>query len=139
MRRTVATSISGPGGAVLYGDVGFNTPEFVVRSLVRFLEASPPAHVIYKNRAEVRLSTFDYAEEVLQRVSPLNSHATYPRVDEGAHDGDAVRVRETLDWGVLVLGGILLVVRRHAYVFCGLDDTARVVSGMTTEAKLRVE
>jgi hypothetical protein len=60
----------------------------------------------------------------------LNADAAFAGVDEGANDGHAFRVRESLDGVVLVLRGVLLVVRGHAHVLRCLDETARVVRGM---------
>ena len=103
-------------GAILDGDVGSDAPEFVVRAFVGFLESSPPADVVHEDRAKVRLAAFDRPEEVLQCIPALNAHAALARVGEGAHDGYAACVRESLDGGVLVFCRVLLVVGRHADV-----------------------
>jgi hypothetical protein len=98
-------------GAILDRDIGPDTPEFVIRPFVGFLETTPPADVVDEDGAKVRLPALYSAKEVLKCVPALNPYAALAGIDEGTNDGDAVRFRESLDRGVLVLRGVLLVVR----------------------------
>ena len=114
-------------GAVLDRNVRADTAEFVVRAFVGFLESPPTAHVVHENGAEICLATLDSAEKILQRIAALNADAALAGVDEGADDGHAVCVRESLDGVMLVFRGVLLVIRGHAHVFRGLNENTRIV------------
>jgi hypothetical protein len=122
-------------GAILNGDVGSDASVFVVSYFVGFLESPPPAHVVDEDRAKLRVPALDDPQEVLECVAALDADAAFAGVDEGPNGGDAVCVCVSLDEGVLVFCGVLLVVRGHADVLGCLYDTARVVSGLARMAQ----
>ena len=66
-------------GAILDGDVGPDASVFVVRSLVGFLESSPPADVVHEDCAKVRVPALDGAQEFLQRVAAVGCRRRFCR------------------------------------------------------------
>jgi hypothetical protein len=121
--------------AILDGDVRPDAPEFVIRSLVGLLEASPAADVVNQNRTEFCLTAFYRSKKVLERVTTLNPDATLARIDKRAYDLDPVLAGETLDYGVLILSRVLLVVGRHAHVLGSQNDVVRVGSRWSAVAQ----
>src|ERR1017187_7638241 len=90
---------------------------FVIGALVGILEASPAADIVDQDRAEIRWAILYIVDQLLQRIPPLNTQPAFAGVSVGSYDDHAASLGILLDHLMLVFGGILLVLGRHANVF----------------------
>jgi hypothetical protein len=103
----------------LHGDAGAPADILVVGALVGVLEAAPPADVVDEDRAEVGLTRLDIPNEGFEAVAPVQTEPAFPFVSVSSYDLEPLALRVPSDLIRLVLGGIALMLRRHADILGG--------------------
>ena len=103
-------------GAVLDGDAGALADVLVVGALVGILESAPAADVVDEDGREIGFPALHVLDQPLQGVAAIESQAALALVRIGADDLEAAPLGVLADGVGLVLGGVFLMLRRHADV-----------------------
>src|SRR5262249_7708662 len=91
----------------------------VVRALIGILKPAPTTDVINQNCTEIRTTVVDIADELLQRIAPLNSQTTLARALVATCDDHPSALCILANRVTLIFGRVLLVLGRHPDVFRG--------------------
>jgi len=73
--------------------------------------------IINQNDFEIRRTGFNILDEALQCITPLDAEPAFARVGIGAHDLHSAGGGVGLYRFAMVLGGIFLMLGRHAHIF----------------------
>lgn len=102
--------------AIVYGDPALAADELVIGAFVGILKSAPPTYVIDEYGLEIGIAGAHIVYKFLQRKTAFELQTALARVFVGPDDLEAAPRRILRDDFRLVLGGIFLVLRRHAHI-----------------------
>src|SRR5258708_26438569 len=113
--------------AIMHRNVRASTDVLIICTFVRVLKPSPATHIVDNNRAEISSPGLDILDQLLERISTIDSKASLAGICKGYHDGHASAFDVLRNDFPLIIRGVLLVLSGHTHVFSSANRCGRAL------------